>query len=259
MEIDTEPQMVASILAKKKTVGRDARADRHPGRVRPRRCATHDGGRAASRRSSAPVAAAIDLRVEIVDHRGARADRPRHRAAARGARRARGAARASRTRRAICARSRSTSRRACSRWSARCRRAAAIAPRSRRSTPAPRRAAFERIVAAQGRRELPAEAPHRAIVAAPADGRIREIDCWEIARVAKRAGAPANVAAGVRLLRTRRRRRRARRAALRDPRAERGAARVRARLRGRASRDRALRVLTERGSGCFILARISRR
>ena len=36
----------------------------------------------------------------------------------------------------------------------------------------------------------------------PADGRIREIDCWEIAWVAKRAGAPANVLAGVRWLRT---------------------------------------------------------
>ena len=34
------------------------------------------------------------------------------------------------------------------------------------------------------------------------EGRITEIDCWEIARVAKRAGAPANAAAGVRLLRT---------------------------------------------------------
>ncbi len=63
-------------------------------------------------------------------------------------------------------------------------------------------AAFERIVAAQGRRTLPAEAAHRAIVPAPADGRIAEIDCWEIARVAKRAGAPANVVAGVKLLRT---------------------------------------------------------
>jgi thymidine phosphorylase len=62
--------------------------------------------------------------------------------------------------------------------------------------------AFHRIVSAQGARELPAEAPYRATVAAPADGRIREIDCWEIARVAKRAGASANVAAGVRLLRT---------------------------------------------------------
>ena len=63
-------------------------------------------------------------------------------------------------------------------------------------------AAFERIVTAQGRRAFPPEARHRAVVAAPADGRLREIDCWEIARVAKRAGAPANVSAGVRLLRT---------------------------------------------------------
>ncbi|MEB2285127.1 MAG: thymidine phosphorylase family protein [Myxococcales bacterium] len=63
-------------------------------------------------------------------------------------------------------------------------------------------AAFERIVAAQGRRELPPEARYKGIVPAPADGRIAEIDCWEIARVAKRAGAPANVVAGVKLLRT---------------------------------------------------------
>ncbi len=62
--------------------------------------------------------------------------------------------------------------------------------------------AFARIVAAQGRRELPPEARHRRVVPSPADGRIAEIDCWEIARVAKRAGAPANVVAGVKLLRT---------------------------------------------------------
>jgi thymidine phosphorylase len=62
--------------------------------------------------------------------------------------------------------------------------------------------ALHQIVTAQGAREIPAEASYRGTVAAPADGRIREIDCWEIARVAKRAGAPANVAAGVRLLRT---------------------------------------------------------
>jgi len=62
--------------------------------------------------------------------------------------------------------------------------------------------AFERIVRAQGARELPPVAAHRHTIVAQADGRIREIDCWEIARVAKHAGAPANVAAGVRLLRT---------------------------------------------------------
>ncbi len=61
---------------------------------------------------------------------------------------------------------------------------------------------FEQIVEAQGARELPPEAPFRAVLGAPADGRIRQIDCWRIARLAKLAGAPANVAAGVRLLRT---------------------------------------------------------
>jgi thymidine phosphorylase len=63
-------------------------------------------------------------------------------------------------------------------------------------------AAWHRIVTAQGAREQPTEAPYQTTVAAPADGRIREIDCWEIARVAKRAGAPAHAAAGIRLLRT---------------------------------------------------------
>jgi thymidine phosphorylase len=62
--------------------------------------------------------------------------------------------------------------------------------------------AFERIIAAQGARELAPPAPLCSVVASPADGRIREIDCWHIARVAKHAGAPAHVAAGVRLLRT---------------------------------------------------------
>jgi thymidine phosphorylase len=61
---------------------------------------------------------------------------------------------------------------------------------------------FARIIAAQGAHPLPPEASYRTVVPAPADGRIREIDCWEIARVAKRAGAPANPSAGVRLLRT---------------------------------------------------------
>ena len=59
---------------------------------------------------------------------------------------------------------------------------------------------FERIVRVQGARELPPEAPYRHTFEARADGRIREIDSWEIARVAKRAGAPANVSAGVKML-----------------------------------------------------------
>jgi thymidine phosphorylase len=61
--------------------------------------------------------------------------------------------------------------------------------------------AFERIVAAQGPRPLPPAAPLRSVITAEADGRIREIDCWQISRVAKCAGAPAHAAAGVRLLR----------------------------------------------------------
>ncbi|HUY20461.1 MAG TPA: thymidine phosphorylase family protein [Candidatus Binataceae bacterium] len=61
---------------------------------------------------------------------------------------------------------------------------------------------FNEIVTAQGARELPPQARLRQTVTSNADGRIREIDCWEITRVAKRAGAPANPAAGVRMLRT---------------------------------------------------------
>ncbi len=61
---------------------------------------------------------------------------------------------------------------------------------------------FTEIVDAQGVRELPMEAPYRYVVRAPADGRVRNVDCWEIARVAKRAGAPANASAGVRMLKT---------------------------------------------------------
>jgi len=60
---------------------------------------------------------------------------------------------------------------------------------------------FNRIIDAQGARPLPPPAPHRHVVGSLADGRIREIDCWRMARVAKQAGAPANVAAGVKLLR----------------------------------------------------------
>ena len=61
---------------------------------------------------------------------------------------------------------------------------------------------FSEIVAAQGARELPPQAPYVHVVTSQADGRIRDVDCWEIARVAKRAGAPANVSAGVKMLKT---------------------------------------------------------
>jgi thymidine phosphorylase len=58
---------------------------------------------------------------------------------------------------------------------------------------------FDRIVDAQGRREMPAEARWRRDFAAGQAGRIAQIDCWQISRVAKRAGAPSNPSAGVRL------------------------------------------------------------
>jgi len=63
-------------------------------------------------------------------------------------------------------------------------------------------ARFEAIVAAQGPRTLPDPAPFRCTIASPGDGRIREIDCWEVNGIAKLAGAPAHPAAGVRILRT---------------------------------------------------------
>jgi thymidine phosphorylase len=60
---------------------------------------------------------------------------------------------------------------------------------------------LEEIVSAQGALELPAEARFRTEVESPQDGRIREIDCWAVNQIAKLAGAPANPEAGVRLLR----------------------------------------------------------
>ncbi len=61
---------------------------------------------------------------------------------------------------------------------------------------------FKEIAEAQGARNLPPAAPFQTIVSAPGDGRIRQIDNWHIGRIAKLAGAPANVTAGVRLLKT---------------------------------------------------------
>ena len=58
---------------------------------------------------------------------------------------------------------------------------------------------FDRIVEAQGRREMPPVAPLRRDVAAAQAGRIAQIDCWQISRIAKRAGAPSNAPAGVKL------------------------------------------------------------
>ncbi len=61
---------------------------------------------------------------------------------------------------------------------------------------------LNRMIEAQGARELIPAAPYRCEIPSPFDGRVRAIDNWEIARVAKRAGAPANVSAGVRLIHT---------------------------------------------------------
>jgi thymidine phosphorylase len=61
---------------------------------------------------------------------------------------------------------------------------------------------LDEIIDVQGRRELPAEAPHRSVVPAPVDGRIGAIDCWGMAKIAKLAGAPANASAGIWILRT---------------------------------------------------------
>ena len=58
---------------------------------------------------------------------------------------------------------------------------------------------FDRIVDAQGRREMLPEAPLHRDVAAGQPGRIAQIDCWQISRIAKRAGAPSNASAGVKL------------------------------------------------------------
>jgi thymidine phosphorylase len=61
-------------------------------------------------------------------------------------------------------------------------------------------ARFEAIRALQGARDLPPAAPFTALVESRADGRVRALDCLRIARVAKLAGAPANAAAGLRVL-----------------------------------------------------------
>jgi thymidine phosphorylase len=60
--------------------------------------------------------------------------------------------------------------------------------------------AFERIRQAQGARELPGPARFVAVVDASGAGRIADIDCFEMNRIARIAGSPAHLSAGVRLL-----------------------------------------------------------
>jgi thymidine phosphorylase len=199
MEMDTEPQMVASILAKKKTSGATHVLIDIP--VGPTaKVREHDEAERLAALFRA-VAAAIELHVEIVitEVRGpiGRGIGPRLEALEVLAvlRREAGAAEDLREKALYLA--------------ARLLEMVGAVPANGGYHAAQgaldsgaAAAAFERIVAAQGRREMPLEARYRLTMPAPADGRIREIDCWEIARVAKRAGAPANVSAGVRLLRT---------------------------------------------------------
>jgi thymidine phosphorylase len=60
---------------------------------------------------------------------------------------------------------------------------------------------FDEIVELQGRREIPCEAPLRGVIESPRDGRIRSLHCQRINALAKLAGAPAHPAAGLRVLR----------------------------------------------------------
>ncbi|MDO8432618.1 MAG: thymidine phosphorylase family protein [Candidatus Binatus sp.] len=196
MEIDTEAQMVASILAKKKTAGAThVLIDIPVGpstKVRTLELAEHVGGlfRAVAERiglrleivtthALGPIGYGIGPRLEALDvlsvlrcEQGAPADL-REKALM---------------------------------LSGRLLEITGVEPPSRGYAAARRvldsgaaLARFDRIVAAQGRRELPPEAPVRRQIAAEQSGRIQQIDCWEISRIAKRAGAPANVSAGVKL------------------------------------------------------------
>jgi len=61
---------------------------------------------------------------------------------------------------------------------------------------------LDEIIDAQGRRKPPPEAPHRSSVVSPADGRIRAVDCWAMAKIAKLAGAPGSKSAGIWIVRS---------------------------------------------------------
>ena len=56
---------------------------------------------------------------------------------------------------------------------------------------------FQAIIEAQGERALPEEAAFQTSIESPRDGRVRAIDCLGISRLAKLAGSPAHPAAGV--------------------------------------------------------------
>jgi thymidine phosphorylase len=62
-------------------------------------------------------------------------------------------------------------------------------------------AKFQEMIEAQGALAIPAEARFKAVIGSNRDGRIRQIDCLGINRIAKLAGSPAHPAAGLRCLR----------------------------------------------------------
>jgi thymidine phosphorylase len=199
MEIDTEPQMVASILAKKKTAGAthaliDIPVGRHA-KVRSHTAAAElcDLFRAVAQKvgleldlvvteAHGPIGFGIGPRLEALDVLAVLAGAPE---APRDLRE-KSLYLAARTLELVGAAGPGGGYR--------------LAQEALDSGAA--RHTFERIIEAQGARELPAEARYRREIRARGDGRIREIDCWQIARVAKLAGAPANASAGVRVKRS---------------------------------------------------------
>lgn len=194
MGIDTEAQMVASILAKKKTAGAThALVDVPLGptaKVRERSQAEHLAALFQT------VAAAIELRVEVVitDALGpiGRGIGPRLEAidALAVLRRAPDAPVDLREKSLFLA--------------ARILEMVGAVPASegyRRARAALEDGSAERkldeIIEAQGRRDPLAAARHQGAVTSPADGRIRAVDCWAMAKIAKLAGAPVSPAAGI--------------------------------------------------------------
>jgi len=197
MEIDSEAQMIASILAKKKTAGAThALIDVPVGptakvRTREQAAAMCDRFRAVAPKigltvelvvteTRGPIGTGIGPRLEALDVLAVLSGRPEAPADLRE----KSLFLASRILEMVGARRPGASRRAvCDALD---------------SGAAAR--AFERIVRAQGERALPDEARFRDTVAASRDGRVQQIDCWRISRVAKHAGAPVHPAAGIRIL-----------------------------------------------------------
>ncbi len=198
MQIDTEAQMVASILAKKKTAGATHALIDVPVGASAKVRTHHEAEELG--RLFRHVATALDLDVEVVttDARGpiGRGVGPRLEALdVLSVLRLEPEAPADLREKALFLAARLLERTGTV-GDAGGYRAAQEALDSGRAS-----ACFEAIVDAQGRRELPPPARFRHRVEAGRDGRIREFDCLGINRIAKLAGSPANESAGVRMLR----------------------------------------------------------